>query len=79
MPVYTLHKESDDSPDVQRRIDLAIQTVRGEYLEIPGLLLTRAQVQRLWGFDQAVCDKVLDALLEMRFLQQTPGGAFVRR
>lgn len=28
-----------------------LNIVRAEYLEIPGLNLTKAQMQRLWGFD----------------------------
>ena len=55
-----------------------IQIVRGEYLEIPGMLLTRRQIQRLWGFDADLGDKVLDALVEAGFLRRTPSGAFVR-
>ena len=30
------------------------QLVRAEYLEVPGLTLTRDQAQRLWGLDRAV-------------------------
>jgi hypothetical protein len=55
-----------------------ILIVRGAYLEIPALQLTRSQVQRLWGLDVRSCDSVLHALLEQRFLEQTQGGAFVR-
>jgi hypothetical protein len=55
-----------------------IQIVRGEYLEVPGLLLTRSQVQRLWGLDDDECDHVLNALVGVRFLRRTPAGAFVR-
>ena len=55
-----------------------ILIVRGAYLEIPALQLTRSQVQRFWGLDIRSCDTVLDALLEQRFLKQTQGGAFVR-
>jgi len=55
-----------------------IQIVRGEYLEIPGLRLTRSQVQRFWGLDAALCDQILDSLLGARFLQQTRGDGFVR-
>jgi hypothetical protein len=54
-----------------------IQLVRGEYLEIPGLLLTRNQVERLWGLDASQCDDVLDGLVGSRFLARTPSGAFV--
>jgi len=59
-------------------IQFWVQVVRGEYLEIPGLRLTRSQFQRLWGLDDAICDGVLTFLLESRFLQRTSGGAFVR-
>jgi len=55
-----------------------VRIVRGEYLEIPGLLLTRGQVQRLWDLDDTSCDAVLESLLETQFLRRTPGGAFVR-
>jgi len=55
-----------------------IEIVRGEYLEIPGLLLTRDQVRRFWGLDAAVCDRVLEALVDARFLERTEGDRFAR-
>jgi hypothetical protein len=55
-----------------------IQLVRSEYLEIPGLHLTRNQVQRLWGLDTAMCDALLEALVDVRFLRRTHAGAYVR-
>jgi hypothetical protein len=64
-------------PEDQTIRDL-IQIVRGDYLDIPGLFLTRAQVQRLWGLEPVVCDKVLDALVSARFLWQTREGGFAR-
>ena len=42
--------------------------VRGEFLEMPGLRLTRAQAQRLWGLDEGTCCEALKALVEARFL-----------
>jgi hypothetical protein len=53
--------------------------VRGEFLEVPGLLLTRDQVQRLWGLDASVCDSVLEALVQNGFLRLTDQGGFIRR
>lgn len=50
---------------------------RAEYLEMPGLRLTRAQAQRLWGLDSSTCERLLSALTETRFLSQTRDGAFV--
>ena len=55
-----------------------MQTVRGEFLEVPGLLLTRDQVQRLWDLDDSLCDTVLEALVQNGFLLRTDQGAFVR-
>ena len=61
----------EQSLDVLRR-------VRGEYLEMPGLRLTIAQAQRLWGLDRAVCDALLGALVEAKFLFRTRDGAYMR-
>ena len=55
-----------------------IHLVRSEYLEIPGLHLTRSQVQRLWGLDGITCDALLESLIDLRFLRRTHAGAYVR-
>jgi hypothetical protein len=55
-----------------------LHLIRSEYLEIPGLNLTRQQVQRLWSLDAATCDALLDALLAGKFLKLTDHGAYVR-
>ncbi|HYS24588.1 MAG TPA: hypothetical protein VEP46_03270 [Vicinamibacterales bacterium] len=52
--------------------------VRAEYLEVPGLDLTRDQVRRLWGLDQQTCDSLLAALLESRFLKRTRDNRYLR-
>ena len=52
-----------------------LRRVQGEYLEMPGLRLTTAQAQRLWGLDRAACDAVLDA---PEFLVRSSDGAFLR-
>jgi hypothetical protein len=51
--------------------------IRAEYREMPGLCLTKPQMQRLWGFDAFICDILVDALVLTRVLRQTRGGAFV--
>jgi hypothetical protein len=56
----------------------ALRRVRGEYIEMPGLRLTSAQAQRLWGLDRAACDALLGALVDAKFLFRTRDGAFVR-
>jgi hypothetical protein len=60
------------------RIDDVLQRIQGEYVEMPGLRLTAAQAQRLWGLEQDVCDALLGALVDAKFLVQTRDGAFVR-
>ena len=59
-------------------LDDVLRRVQGEYIEMPGLRLTPAQAQRLWGLDRAACDTLLDKLVEDRFLFRTRDGAFVR-
>jgi hypothetical protein len=57
-------------------IDDALRRVRGEYLEMPGLRLTPAQAQRLWGLDRESCQVLLGALVDAKFLYKTRDGAF---
>ena len=58
--------------------DEALRRVQGEYIEMPGLRLTTAQAQRLWGLDRTACDALLGALVDAKFLFRTRDGAFVR-
>jgi hypothetical protein len=60
------------------RIDDVLQRIQGEYLEMPGLRLTAAQAQRLWGLERGTCDALLGALVDAKFLSQTRDGSFVR-
>jgi hypothetical protein len=53
------------------------QVIRGEFLEIPGLRLTKDQIQQLWGLRPDACTTVLEALLRQRFLQLTADGHYV--
>ena len=50
------------------RFERLVRRVEREYLEMPGLQLTREQAQRLWALDRATCVSVLDALIDRRFL-----------
>ena len=52
--------------------------IRGEYLEVPGLCLTKPQVRRLWGLDAQTCEVLLAALVDARFLRCTREEAYVR-
>ena len=60
------------------RMDEALQRIQGEFVEMPGLRLTTAQAQRLWGFERDVCDALLGALVDAKFLSQTRDGSYIR-
>ena len=54
-----------------------LRLIRAEYLEIPGLCLTKAQVERFWNIDPLTAESVMGALLDVQFLRRTPRGAYV--
>ena len=54
-----------------------LQRIRGEYSEMPGLRLTVAQAQRLWGLDYSTSRAALAALVAGTFLTRTHKGFFV--
>ena len=66
-------KPAQDQP-----LEGLLRRIRGEYIEMPGLRLTTAQAQRLWGLHRAACDALMGALVDAKFLFRTPDGAFVR-
>ena len=59
-------------------LDDVLRRVQGEFIEMPGLRLTPAQAQRLWGLDRMACDTLLGALVDAKFLFRTRDVAFVR-
>jgi hypothetical protein len=58
--------------------NLLLTRIRAEYLEMPGLRLTREQAQRLCGAERLLCQRVLDMLVDMKFLCVKPNGAYAR-
>ena len=60
------------------RMDDVLQRIQGEFVEMPGLRLTAAQAQRLWGLERDVCDALLKELVDAKFLLKTRDGAFIR-
>ena len=62
------------APSVDETI---LRRARAEYLEMPGLRLTSAQAQRLWGLDRRTCDELLTTLTSVHFLARTRDGSFV--
>ena len=55
-----------------------IERIRAEFLRIPGLRLTAAQVERLCGVEQTICTAVLDALVDAKFLRVEADGTYAR-
>jgi hypothetical protein len=55
-----------------------VRRIYGEYLEMPGLRLTCAQAQRLWGLDATACVDALQTLTNAGFLRRTDAGQYVR-
>jgi hypothetical protein len=65
---------TDRRPASVAQVADLVGLVRSEYNEMPGLCLTRAQVQRLWLLEPAACDVVLRTLVDAGFLRLTSGG-----
>ena len=56
----------------------AFERIRAEYLEMPGMRLTAAQVQRLSGVDSSTCAVVLEDLVLAQFLHMGLDGSYAR-
>ena len=59
-------------------LETLIRRVKGEFLEMPGLSLTFAQAERLWGLERELCAHVIDVLVSAAFLRRTPAGSIIR-
>jgi hypothetical protein len=46
-----------------------LQRICAEYVEMPGLRLSRKQAKRLWGLDEEACGQILEFLVKIRFLK----------
>jgi hypothetical protein len=66
------------TPEQHQPTEEVLRRVQGEFLEMPGLRLTRAQARRLWGLEAAICDALLGALFDAKFLFKTRDGAFMK-
>ena len=60
------------------KVHSVVERVRGEFREMPGLQLTLAQAQRLFGLDPAACRHAIDVLVEASFLRCTNSGMIVQ-
>lgn len=56
----------------------AVERLRDTFLEMPGLRLTSAQIERLCGVDADICRIVLDAFVDAKFLAVRADGTYGR-
>jgi hypothetical protein len=57
----------------------AFTRIQIEYIEMPDLKLTLAQIRRLCDLPEELCEPAVAALLHVGFLWRTHDGRFVRR
>lgn len=55
-----------------------LNLIRAEYREMPGLRLTKPQIQRLWGLDDRTCENVVQALETEHFLKRFSNAYILR-
>jgi hypothetical protein len=67
-----------DLPVARTGMEYMLRRIQGEFREMPGLRLTCRQAQRLWNLDQLVCESLLAALVDVRFLVECD-GVFLQR
>lgn len=68
-------QESAPGPAVHAML---LNRLRGLYLEMPGLVLTMVQAERLCGVDASLCKALLDALVDAHFLRTNADGKYRR-
>jgi len=54
-----------------------VNLIRAEYREMPGLSLTKRQMQRLWNLDSATCTAAVDTLVSGHVLKKTSRDSYV--
>ena len=61
------------------RIEDALKHLKSLFLEVPLLSVSAEQACRMIRIDEDTCLMLLLALLDTRFLERAPNGAFFRR
>ena len=59
-------------------IDALVASIRREFDEMPGLMLTADQARRLWAIEPRVCGTVLECLVHAGFLCRTESGHYAK-
>ncbi len=55
-------------------VDVVARRVLAEFEEMPGMALTVRQASRLFGLEEAVCRRIIDALIDLAYLRETRAG-----
>jgi tRNA G26 N,N-dimethylase Trm1 len=63
-------QEQSMSGTIRDRTEEIISTIRGEFNEMPGMRLTRAQFCRLWHLEGKHAERVIGALTASGFLRK---------
>ena len=62
----------------QAPVSVEVQRIRGEFLEMPALTLTRTQAARLFGLEPHICEAVLMGLVDGGFLVRDASARYRR-
>jgi hypothetical protein len=73
-----MHNTAAVGTHTSTAVDQLLRRIQSEFLEMPGLRLTSRQAQRLWNLDMLVCESLLAALVDVRFLVEQD-GVFLQR
>lgn len=76
-PVPNSHSQSQGVM-MPINLDEAIELIRTEYAEMPGLSMTGRQVRRVWSLSNDVCQEALTALTQAGFLVENRHSSYVR-
>ena len=55
-----------------------VHLIQSEYVEMPGLHLSKRQAQRMWNLDARSTDMIFDALEAANFLRRMPNDMYIR-
>jgi len=61
------------------RVVTALQQFKGIFFEQPEARLSTAEAREICGLDEDICDQLLRALVDVRFLTRGLDGAYRRR
>ena len=79
MVMSPAHNACAEAPMMSYEWRHAFTRIQIEYIEMPDLKLTLAQIRRLCDLPEELCEPAVAALLQAGFLWRAPDGRFVRR